>query len=797
MVRYYKSSINIAIFVIRKYKREISLKKIIYILLLLFSNILYSQQLNKFLDLHECGLDFTYRYNKITNRDTVNVKNVFEGAKLPLSYQITEIPEDCKKIVGAYVWFSMSDPIDDYHTDYVVKFTNPNNQTKDFAAIGIGKDNGVGWFDARTYAYRADVSELVVGNGSYTIDFNVPMITQWGVPVSKINGAIFMVIYKDNSKKFQGHLVIYDGIKSFEFVDSELNLTDLNVCEATNDAKGFFIVSDVQKRLAKVGGGVATYDEFDICEAAIAGQTFSMERHFYNVESRNISLAQNQNNIQFAVSPTYEGLYGEKYSWDMIGTYYRTQNCFACTNSLNLNSQVSDNQLCSGESATITISLPPEFENENIDLNWTSNPAGFTSKDLSITVKPNVNTTYIIDANIGNGCFSSHLEFLIKVDPPFYADAGPDKEFCVGMDSVEIGGNTTGGELPYSYEWIPSTGMSQPNIAKPKVKVEAGDLQYVLKVTDNMGCISYDTVNLVVHEPPKPIIQVIGDPNFCACDSVEITTVGDYESYLWSNGLTSKTIKVNQPGDYSVTVVNSNNCSATSEPVTVNTFQPETTVSLNDTLIIVQLGEKLRIPMKIIDAKNLDECHVADYQAVIKFNKTALVPVDGTPFGTMDNMYRYLTLTGEKTLTDSLNEFTLQAVLGVTDYVDVELESFEWTKCKGINKLKDSAVKIVGLCYSGGTRYFDPSGTNYFLKQNYPNPATNSTNIEFGVLERGNAVIVISDIYGREIKNYELGNVFPGKYTIELNAEDLSPGTYIYSYRINGQIINRVMSVSK
>ena len=93
------------------------------------------------------------------------------------------------------------------------------------------------------------------------------------------------------------------------------------------------------------------------------------------------------------------------------------------------------------------------------------------------------------------------------------------------------------------------------------------------------------------------------------------------------------------------------------------------------------------------------------------------VPINGTPFGEIIEPNRFITVTGIRNEGDSiLMDLNFKAVLGNSDYTNVRLESFNWIECESDIIKKDSAVKIIDLCQSGGTRLFfsDYIKLNYF-----------------------------------------------------------------------------------
>jgi photosystem II stability/assembly factor-like uncharacterized protein len=70
---------------------------------------------------------------------------------------------------------------------------------------------------------------------------------------------------------------------------------------------------------------------------------------------------------------------------------------------------------------------------------------------------------------------------------------------------------------------------------------------------------------------------------------------------------------------------------------------------------------------------------------------------------------------------------------------------------------------------------------SYNLEQNYPNPFNPLTRIDFAVPEKIFVKMVLYDALGQKIKTLIEEEKLPGTYSVELNAEKLSSGTYFYS----------------
>ncbi|SJN26815.1 PKD domain-containing protein [Sphingobacterium sp. JB170] len=174
----------------------------------------------------------------------------------------------------------------------------------------------------------------------------------------------------------------------------------------------------------------------------------------------------------------------------------------------------------------------------------------------SITVKNSGN--YYVSSTNQTGCISISETVNVTVHPlpkPTLHISG-ETTFCEG-DSIVL----TINETADSYRW--SNGETTKSIT---VKTGASYIGYI---TNEFGCErASDPVDVTVHPNPKPTISYA---SLVACegDSVKLTA-SNGESYLWSNGETTKDIYVKYPSSYSVIVTNENGCSNVSDTVAVD-----------------------------------------------------------------------------------------------------------------------------------------------------------------------------------------------------------------------------------
>ncbi len=112
--------------------------------------------------------------------------------------------------------------------------------------------------------------------------------------------------------------------------------------------------------------------------------------------------------------------------------------------------------------------------------------------------------------------------------------------------------------------------------------------------------------------------------------------------------------------------------------------------------------------------------------------------------------------------------------------------------------------RLKQIDFNGNYTYFElnksvevgvPSKMN--LSQNYPNPFNPVTKIDFDLPADSKVRVVIYDMLGKEVMTVVNGNFKVGYYTISLNAEKLSSGTYFYRLNAGEQVLTKKMSVVK
>lgn len=117
-------------------------------------------------------------------------------------------------------------------------------------------------------------------------------------------------------------------------------------------------------------------------------------------------------------------------------------------------------------------------------------------------------------------------------------DAGPDQIIIPGGSTV-IGGSPTasGGMAPYTYSWLPITGLSDSTVDNP-IASPTSTTTYAVTVTDSKGCTGSDNMTLYV-QLPLPIGGSGGGSLSSALSACSLSLAADIEGNITIASMTS------------------------------------------------------------------------------------------------------------------------------------------------------------------------------------------------------------------------------------------------------------------
>lgn len=234
---------------------------------------------------------------------------------------------------------------------------------------------------------------------------------------------------------------------------------------------------------------------------------------------------------------------------------------------------------------SVAISDPGDECEDGIDLNFTGFPTdsrGSFSTTASSGLIDNLDGTAILDvSSAGAGVYDVYYHYLndggctfsdtisIEILESPRTEAGPDRNICIGENTVLLA-EVNDGDGNYTYNWTPAGGLSSFNVLQPTASPNI-TTTYTLSVQDGNGCISTDSVVVVVSEIPD--VEIVANVP-CEGQPMRLLTTpiggdGNYD-YSWTgpNGFTSilrspiiTNFQAVNEGLYELTLTDGNACS--------------------------------------------------------------------------------------------------------------------------------------------------------------------------------------------------------------------------------------------
>ncbi|MES2138281.1 MAG: PKD domain-containing protein [Bacteroidota bacterium] len=182
---------------------------------------------------------------------------------------------------------------------------------------------------------------------------------------------------------------------------------------------------------------------------------------------------------------------------------------------------------------------------------WVPN-TGLNSTIISNpTASMTSNSIYVIMVTDATGCQNLDSVFITYNSNGPHAEAGfGNNNLCTG-GTVLLGGSptATNGIAPYSYSWIPSTGLNNITFANPTATITA-NATYAVIVTDNGGCQDIDSVSVLYNANGPHAEAGFGNNTLCTGGTLLLggtpTVAGGTAPYIYSwipsNGLNNTSV---------------------------------------------------------------------------------------------------------------------------------------------------------------------------------------------------------------------------------------------------------------
>jgi surface protein len=217
-----------------------------------------------------------------------------------------------------------------------------------------------------------------------------------------------------------------------------------------------------------------------------------------------------------------------------------------------------DNQICKGDSATLTVS----GANLSAYL-WSPSTSLNSSSGSSVIATPTITTTYTVTITGTNGCTATN-NLILTVDNILpLANAGSDVTITCTTPTAVLA--ASGGA---SYVW--NNGATQNGIVSP-----ATTTTYTVTATGANGCTATDNVIVTVNKT-TPLVNAGSDVTITCTTPTTVLAASGGASYVWHNSVTQNgTVSPATTTTYTVTATGANGCTATDEIiVTVDKTAP-------------------------------------------------------------------------------------------------------------------------------------------------------------------------------------------------------------------------------
>ncbi len=436
--------------------------------------------------------------------------------------------------------------------------------------------------------------------------------------------------------------------------------------------------------------------------------------------------------------------------------------------------------ICSGGSQTLTATP------SGASYVWIESGSIISGQTLATTSATTAGTYRAIVTV--NGCSDTSNTATIQVSAPLTPTIqATSSTLCPGLsDTLNVGAGYS------SYTWGNSLGSTQSIIVSSggtyTITVANGSCTGSASVTISQGTAT-----------PTPTIAVTGSLNICGNDSV-ILTSSSPTGNVWSNSSVSQSITAYSPGIFSVTVsgacgpATSGADTVTKNPIPGIYAGPDTGTCLGDQWVLhaTTTASSATWSNSITGLTDTVSTSGEYYVTVTQFGcsntDSVHVQFDAPPSVTVSQSQDTLTATVTGASQYQWYEDAL-AIPGANDSVFIATASgahyYHVSVSNGFCTVASARTEIT---ITGISEISQTLSTHI-----YPNPANNTVNIAYTLMQGEQLGITLTDMTGRVVSTLYSGTQGMGEYTITTDISALSGGIYLISFSTpEGTLVRKV-----
>lgn len=459
--------------------------------------------LGNVLDLIKCGLNYTSASQRLGQRFSP------AGVAQPAGFVISGIPP-CANIEKAYLWAEGSGD----GTAQTATIDGPSG-TQNFPMSIVGQGPDKCWSYVGSSTYRADVTSVVTGNGTYNIS---GLLTNPPNTSNDMDGATLMVIYSDPTVAYQGRIVIADGSIVVGGGTANYNLTYPAVCGSTTNASAFSGVGDLQ---ANPGSW------------SLNGTAVAPTWNWWNYVQTTTTVTNGQTSSNFNLTSS-----GDCFNYALAGIYFQTTTCATCTTPTIAITTSGTDATCSSCNGTASVtSATAGYGPNTFTYSWA--PSGGTNA----TATGLCAGTYTV--TVSNGCLTGTATVTVNTTGSVSVSGTQTNASCYGQCDGSATVSATGGTLPYAYSWAPSGGNGATATG-----LCAGN--YTCTVTSANGCTGTKTFSIT--QPPQLTASISAvKTSVCYGQGTTINFSGTPNAIVtYNTGGPNQTVTLNGAGTASI-----------------------------------------------------------------------------------------------------------------------------------------------------------------------------------------------------------------------------------------------------